>query len=52
LWNNPDPIPVHPETVEGSFFVLAAAREARRKGQCFDKLSMDGFWGKLYSEEF
>jgi hypothetical protein len=30
------------ELVEGLLFLQAVARKARRKGQCFDKLSMDG----------
>jgi hypothetical protein len=33
----------YPELVEGLLLLLAAKHEARRIGQCFDKLSMDGF---------
>src|SRR5579863_2824733 len=35
---------VYPELVEGLHFFFETGRGARRKGQCFDKLSMDGVW--------
>ncbi len=39
---NRAPTPVHPELVEGLF--LASCRIAMpQEGQCFDKLSTDGF---------
>ena len=37
------PKPVYPELVEGLHFLQAVAHKARRKGQCFDKLSIGGF---------
>ncbi len=36
------PTPDCPELVEGPLFFLMLRAEARRKGQCFDKLSIVG----------
>ena len=37
-------IPTPSILVEGLLFLLAVAREARSKGQWFDKPTIDGFW--------
>ncbi|MEQ1640465.1 MAG: hypothetical protein ABL881_06620, partial [Novosphingobium sp.] len=45
--NHLPPKPVFPELVEGLFFFKQLCAAARRKGQCFDKLSTDGYWVRL-----
>jgi hypothetical protein len=39
--NHPYPKPDYPAPVEGLLFLQSVAYEARRKGQRFDKLSLD-----------
>jgi hypothetical protein len=43
--NHLNPNPDRPELVEGLLFLQAVARNARRKGQSFDKLRTVGFCG-------
>ena len=44
------PKPDYPELVEGLFLFLRLGAQLRKKGQCFDKLSIDGFRGMLKPE--